>query len=76
MRRPKRDRIGADAEEASMAQADLAGKTHQQIEAEHRERVDEDQGDDAIVEVRRQDERQEHDDQPDRNDQRIGAESV
>ena len=50
MRRPDRDRIGADAEEAGMAEADLAGEAHQQVEAEHRERVDEDQRCDAQIE--------------------------
>ena len=52
--RADRDRIGADAEEAGVAEADLAGEAHQQVEAEHRERIDEDQRCDAIVEAGRQ----------------------
>ncbi len=35
MRRPDRDRIGADAEEAGMPEADLAGEAHQQVQAKN-----------------------------------------
>ena len=34
MGRPDGDRVGADAEEAGVAEADLAGEAHQQVEAE------------------------------------------
>ena len=37
MRRTDRHRVGADAEEAGVAEADLSGKAHQQIEADHRQ---------------------------------------
>ena len=34
MGRSDRDRVGADTHKASMAEADLTGETHQQVEAE------------------------------------------
>ena len=49
MSRSDGDRIGADAEKAGMAKADLTGKAHQQIEADDRDREDENQRRDAIV---------------------------
>ncbi len=58
MRRPDRHRVGADAEEAGVPEAHLAGETHQQIEAEHGEREDEHQRGDAEIERRRQHQRQ------------------
>ena len=62
MDRADGDRIGADAEKAGMAQADLAGKAHQQIEADDRQRENENQRADAIVVRRRKEQRQDNDD--------------
>ena len=61
MHRSDGDGIGADAEKAGMAQADLAGKAHEQIEADHGERENENQRADAVVIGRREKQRQ-HDD--------------
>ena len=65
MRRADGDRIGADAEKAGMTQADLAGKAHEQIEADDRQRENENQRADAIVVGRREKQRQDNDDRRD-----------
>src|SRR5262249_3602207 len=44
-----RDRIGTYAEKASMAQADLSGKTHEQVEACNGQRKNENERANAIV---------------------------
>src|SRR5215510_7337679 len=44
-----RDRIGTDAEKAGVAQADLSGETHEQVEARNRQRENENERADAIV---------------------------
>ena len=51
MRRADRHRVGAEAPEAGVAEADLAGKAHEQVEADDGERRDEDAGADLIVEA-------------------------
>ena len=61
MRRPQRDRVGADAEEAGMAEAHLAGEPHEDVEPDRGERRDPDEGGDAEIEAGRKDERQQRD---------------
>src|SRR5262245_27076551 len=49
MGRTDGDRIGADAEKAGVAEADLSGETHEQVEACDRQRKNENERADAIV---------------------------
>ena len=46
---PMADGIGADTEEAGMAETDLTGKSHQEIEADDRQRENENQRADTVV---------------------------
>src|ERR1043166_7540733 len=49
MSRTNRDRISTNAEKAGVAQADLSGETHEQVEACNRQRKNENERADAIV---------------------------
>ena len=54
--------------------AHLSGEAHQQIEADHGEREDEDQRGDAQIKERRQQQRQQRDDERDQHHHdRVGA---
>ena len=61
-----RDGICTDAEKAGVAQADLSGETHEQIEAGNRQRKNENERADAIVVCRWKEPRQGDKDRGDR----------
>ena len=49
MGRSDRNSIGSDAEKAGVAQADLSGKTHQQIHTQARQREDKDERANPVI---------------------------